>query len=267
MTRSSQIEFAVFSKPWPDLPPAALGQLVRNMGFDSLELPVRPGFQVEPEKVTTDLPKVARVLREEGVGICSIAGPVNEETFAVCAELGIPIIRVMFTVGKEGYVATEMAVKRKLDELVPLCEKYGVTVGVQNHCNFFLPPNSLGLRHLLQDYDPRYIAAIWDAAHTALNGEEPEMGLDVVWPHLCMVNLKNAFWRRKTGPEAEDVGWEIYWTSGRQGLASWPRIARYLIERNYTGVICLTAEYSAAHDVDRLTREDISYAKSLFAMD
>ncbi|NMB46691.1 MAG: TIM barrel protein [Firmicutes bacterium] len=263
--KSSEIELAVFSKPWPQLSAAALGQLVRGLGFDSLELPVRPGFQVEPEKVSTDLPKVAKVLRDEGIGICSIAGPVTEETFAACAEVGIPIIRVMYRVGEEGYMASETAVKRELDGLLSFCEKYGVRIGVQNHCKFFVPPHSMGLRHLLEDYDPCHIAAIWDAAHTALDGEEPEMGLDIVWPHLCMVNLKNGYWRRTTGPEAADVEWAVYWTSGRQGLASWPRTIKYLKERNYSGVVCLTAEYSATQDVDRLIKEDIAYAKILFA--
>src|SRR3712207_9209513 len=90
-------------------------------------------------------------------------------------------------------------------------------------------------------FDPRYIGAVWDAAHTGLQGEEPELALDIVWSQLAMVNLKNAFWRRVTGPEAEDVRWRPYWTSGRQGLASWPRVAAELRRRNYAGVICLTA--------------------------
>ena len=56
----------------------------------------------------------------------------------------------------------------------------------------------------------RYISAVWDAAHNALNGEEPELGLNIVWSHLCLVNLKNAFWRCTTGPEAEDAQWSPY---------------------------------------------------------
>src|SRR5438132_1361386 len=81
--------------------------------------------------------------------------------------------------------------------------------------------------------------------------------IDTIWPHLCMVNLKTAFWRRKTGPEAEHVQWRPYWTSGRQGLASWPRVAAELMRRGYSGVLCLTAEYSDEAAVNRLIAEDI----------
>ncbi|MCC2686288.1 MAG: hypothetical protein K0R75_3187, partial [Paenibacillaceae bacterium] len=35
--------------------------------------------------------------------------------------------------------------------------------------------------------------------------------------------------------------------------------------QNYNGVVCLTAEYTAEHEVERLIAEDIVYAKSLFA--
>ena len=84
-------------------------------------------------------------------------------------------------------------------------------------------------------------------------------------PYLGLVNLKNAIWRRTTGPEAANVEWRSYWTSGRQGLASWPAVANELRARGYEGDVCLTAEYSDQDAVDRLIAEDIAFAKSLFA--
>ena len=122
----------------------------------------------------------------------------------------------------------------------------------------------MGLMHLIGQYDPRYVGAVWDAAHNALQGEEPDLALDIVWSHLCMVNLKNAFWQRITGPEAQVAGWRVYWTSGRYGLASWPRVVAELKRRKYRGVVCLTAEYGDRDAVNRLIGEDIAFAKSLF---
>lgn len=258
------VTFSVFTKPWKDIPVVELGRLVRNLGFDAIEFPVRPGYQVEPENVQQKLPELVRELADLGLKVASIAGPTDEATFAACAAAGVPIIRVMYLVGADGYMASEKHAREDLDRVVPLCERYGVKVGVQNHCGFFVAPNSMGIRHLIEDYDPRFIGAIWDAAHNALNGEEPEMGLDIVWSHLCMVNLKNAYWRRTNGPEAENAEWKPYWTTGRQGLASWPRVVAYLNKRSYQGVVCLTAEYTADNQINRLIAEDIAFAKSLF---
>jgi hypothetical protein len=79
-----------------------------------------------------------------------------------------------------------------------------------------------------------------------------------------MVNLKNAIWQRTNGPEAEYAEWKHYWTSGRHGLAVWPRVAAELNRRGYRGVVCITAEYSDAAAVDRLASEDLDFARSLF---
>jgi sugar phosphate isomerase/epimerase len=253
--------FSVFTKPWK-MPAPELGAYVHELGFDGVEFPVRPGYPVEPDNVSA-LPQAARQLAEHGVTIESVAGPADEPTIAACAEAGVPIIRTMARIGPEGYLASVERIQREYDALLPLLEKYGVRIGVQNHCDRWVS-NAMGLRHLIERYDPAHICAVWDAAHNALNGEDPDLALDIVWSHLGMVNLKNAIWRRTNGPEAEYARWEHYWTSGRQGLASWPKVAAELQERGYRGVICLTAEYADHDAVDRLIREDLAFARSLF---
>lgn len=257
------IIFTVFTKPWR-MPLPELGKYVSELGFDGIEFPLRPGYQVEPEDVAKGLPAAAKQLADFGVKIYSVAGPSDEATIAACAEAGVPIIRVMVSVGDEGYLAAVEKAQREYDALIPLLDKHGVKLGVQNHCHRFVA-NAIGLRHLMEKYDPKHIAAVWDAAHCALDGELPELAVDILWSHLCMVNLKNGIWQRTNGPEAEVAEWKTYWTSGRQGLASWPKVADELKKRDFEGIVCLTAEYSDHDSADRLTAEDIAFAKSLFS--
>ena len=122
----------------------------------------------------------------------------------------------------------------------------------------------MGIKHLIDRYDPSHICAIPCAGHTALNGESPEMAIDIVWSHLSQFKLKNAYWRRQTGPEAENVEWRPYWTTGRQGLASWPRSVAELKRRGFSGVVCMDAEYHDTASTERLLAEDLAFAKSLF---
>lgn len=259
---SDGIVYSVFTKPWKE-PLAELGELVRRLGFEAVELPVRPGFQVAPEDVTRGLAEAAKTLGKCGVKIASVAGPADEATVAGCAEAGVPMIRVMAEIGEDGYLASVERLQREYDALVPALSRYGVKLGVQNHCDRYVP-NALGLLHLIGKYDAAQIGAVWDAAHNALNGEDPEMAIEIVWSHLCMVNLKNAFWQRTNGPEAEHAQWRHYWTTGRHGLASWPRVAAELKRRGYRGVVCLTAEYEEEESVERLVVEDLAFARSLF---
>jgi sugar phosphate isomerase/epimerase len=258
----SRIVYSVFTKPWREMSAAELAEHVHNLGFDGVEFPVRPGYQVEPENVRQGLPELARRMAEWDVQIYSVAGPTDEATIAACAEAGVPTIRICVTMSAD-YMADEAQLRREYDALVPLLDKYGVRLGIQNH-NGRNIANAMACRHLVEGYDPRHLGIVWDAAHEALAGTEPELALDIAWSHLCLVNLKNGLWQRTNGPEAEVAEWRTYWTGGRYGLASWPRVAAELQRRGYEGVVCLTAEYSDHDAVNRLIAEDIAFARSLF---
>jgi sugar phosphate isomerase/epimerase len=218
---------------------------------------------VEPERVATELPAAAKCLADFDVAIYSVAGPTDEATIAACAEAGVPVIRTMVTVPKAGYLARVEEVQREYDALVPLLDRYGVTIGVQNHCDWYVA-NAMGLLHLVGKYDTKHVAAVWDAAHNALEGEQPEVAIDVLWPHLCMVNLKNAYRRQSGVGEAGEARWEVSWCAGQEGLASWPRVAAELKTRDYQGVVCLTAEYDDEERVNELAAADLAFAKPLF---
>jgi sugar phosphate isomerase/epimerase len=258
------ISYTVFTKPWKNKSLPELAKFVSDLGFDGVELPVRPGYQVQPENVTKGLPEAARIFADHGVRIGTLAGPTDEVTIAACAEAGVPIIRVCESIDmKLGYMATEQKLRSGYDALLPLLKKHGVAIGVQNHCDFCVN-NSMGILHLIEGYDPRQICAVLDQAHNGLNGEPPELAIDIVWSHLRVVNLKSACWVRTNGPEAEEAEWKTHWTSGRHGLAYWTRTIRELKKRSFSGDICLTAEYSDESRVDALIAEDINYSKQLF---
>jgi len=250
--------FTVFSKPWK-MPLPSLAQHIVSLGFDGIELPVRPGYPVTPENVSTGLPEAVRVFADHGLKIASIAGPTDEATFAACQSAGVPVVRICAGVrSDETYLTGVARLQSEFGLLVPLLERYGVTLGLQNHYGDHDVCNAMGLRHLASSFDPRQIGLVWDAGHNGLEGEPPETAIDIVWSHLCMVNLKSAFWRRV------DEGWEAYWTTGCEGRANWPRVAAELLRRGYDGTICLTAEYTDEAAVDRLIAEDIEFARSLF---
>jgi sugar phosphate isomerase/epimerase len=256
--------FSVFTKPWKSEIPA-LGKHIAGIGFDAIELPVRPGYPVDPDNMTTELPRAVWTLADFDLKIASIAGPTDEKSIAACAAAHVPIIRICVSIrSDETYDEGVTRLRKEFDAAVPHLEKYGVTLGIQNHYGRDVC-NAMGLRQLIEPYAPKTVGAVWDAAHNALQGEEPELALDIIWSKLRMVNLKNAFWQRANGPEAESALWKPYWTSGQHGLASWPRVAASLKQRAYSGVVCLTAEYDDHAALDRLIAEDLTFARSLFA--
>ncbi|MBW7462369.1 sugar phosphate isomerase/epimerase, partial [Paenibacillus sepulcri] len=90
------------------------------------------------------LPEIARLLGGYDVKIFSVAASTDESVFAACAEAGVPVIRIMVNIEQDGYKAAEERTRRKLEQLVPLCGKYGVKVGVQQHYgNFVIDSNGI----------------------------------------------------------------------------------------------------------------------------
>lgn len=89
----------------------------------------------------------------------------------------------------DDYPAQEYEYCKLVDSWIPLCEKYGVKVGVQMHHGRGAMTTADMMR-VVSRFDPKHIGAIWDAAHSALAGENPEQAIDVCWSHLCLANFK-----------------------------------------------------------------------------
>ena len=268
----SDNQFTVFTKPWPEKTLPELAKFVAGLGFDGVELPVRPNYQVLPENVAKGLPEAARIFEDHGVKIGSLAGPTDEATVAACGEAGVPLIRVQAHIDMSiGYLASEANLRKQYDALIPALAEHGVTIGIQNHYGHDIG-SAVGLMHLIEKYDPKHVGAVLDPAHCGLDGEPDDMAIDIVWSHLVLVNLKAGYWRKIGQSEDGDVQWKTTWDTGKQGLTSWPTVATELKKRGYKGNLCLTAEYSNLEGqgdlkgsaVDPLIAQDIAYARSLF---
>lgn len=261
--------FTVFTKPWPEKSLPELAQFVKTLGFDGVELPVRPGFQVTPEHVEKELPEAAKIFTNYGLKIGSIAGTTNDAMIAACGNAGVPLIRIMARVNMDiGYRATENNLRKEFDRCISLLAEAGVAIGVQNHAGNFIG-SAIGLLRLIEPYDPKQIGIVLDLAHCSLAGEPAPIAIDIAWSHLLLVNLKNGYWQRIGESDTGEAHWKHSWISSKEGLTSWQEVADELKCRNYQGDICLTAEYSAPRDnhsvrVEELIAKDFAYAKSLF---
>ena len=263
----------VFTKPWQNVSLEALGSIVKGLGFDGVELAVRSGYQVEPDRASHGLKEAVKILGDQGVVISSIAGPTDEPTIAACGENGIPIIRICQDVDLAvGYLESEKQIRKEYDKLIPALDDAGVSIGVQNHYGNMIA-SAIGIMHLIEDYDPEHICAVLDPAHCAVDGETEEMALDIVWSHLRLVNFKSASHRRTNRITAQEAEWEILWTTAPHSGYSWRKMVSLLKNRHYGGDICLPAEYSkpegggqlmGAEVIPSLTY-DINYLKYLIA--
>ncbi len=108
-------DITVFTKPWDgEVGLEELGKKMKEIGVQGVELPVRPGYQVEPENIAKDLPKAVRILGDQGIKIGSVAGSVDEPTINAMGECDVKILRICVGIDMSiGYMATEEKLRKE----------------------------------------------------------------------------------------------------------------------------------------------------------
>lgn len=241
----SSNDLTVFTKPWKDVSLESLGRAMKSLSVQGVELPVRPGYQVEPANIASGLPEAVKILGDQGIKIGSVAGTVDEATIGAMGECGIQILRICVGIDMSaGYMATEDKLREEWDLLIPALDAAGVNIGVQNHCDNMVG-SAIGIMHLIEKYDPKHVSAVYDPAHCGLDGEPAVMGLDICWSHLSLVNLKSAYRQRTNGYDEPEAVHQVIWSTCRHSLFSWSKLVTDLKTRDYSGDICLPAEYTS----------------------
>ena len=105
------MEIVLNSKFFNALSLSELGDKARALGFDGIDVNVRPGHPVNPDNAETALPQAVRIWREQGL-TCPLAttpiswidpdSPDVEPLYAGCAVAGVPRVKLGFFAFKPG---------------------------------------------------------------------------------------------------------------------------------------------------------------------
>ena len=257
--------YSVFTKPWNKLPVPELIQIVLDLGFNAIEFPLRDGAQVSPAEAEAKLPSLVDELAGAGIRVDDVASAPAENVFAACAASGIPMIRVMYAApARADYVTEEAKYIRTMESWVPLCERYGVKVGLQMHFGTGACTTSDMMR-IVSRFSPAHVGAIWDAGHSGLAGEECEQAIDIAWSHLCLVNFKNARYQMMGRDRDGSAAFRPFFCAGADGQCPWPRAVNHLKLKGYQGTWCVPAEYDGLTGEDEIiyAKRDLAWLKSL----
>src|SRR5262245_31128994 len=119
-----------------------LAKTLSELGFDGVDLTVRPGGHVSPEQVEQDLPRAFAALKKAGVPIAMITtrvqdprDPLTRKILRTASSLGIRHYR---RDGEKWEGATDplkriAELQTQIRELVELNQQYGLFAGIHNH--------------------------------------------------------------------------------------------------------------------------------------
>ncbi|MGI9336042.1 MAG: sugar phosphate isomerase/epimerase family protein, partial [Gammaproteobacteria bacterium] len=202
-----------FTKFWAGMSAQAMGERAAALGYDGLDLAVRPGHAVAVDNVSVALPDAVRGWRALGVECSMITAEVSltdasaggaRTLFRAAAESGVPRIKIgyfQYAPGSSFDTAWEAA-RRALEGFEELARETGVQAMVHSHGGLCLGSTCAGLRHLLEGFDPAFIGAYPDLGHLAIGGEDPRIGLAMLRGSLAAVAAKDARHVRDTRPDA-----------------------------------------------------------------
>lgn len=243
----------LFSKHLPKLNYADLSRTVKQMGFDGVDLTVRAGGHVLPERAAEDLPRAVETIRGQGLavsmittGLISAADPAARPTLATAGRLGVPFFKLGYwqyspAISIESRIAE---VRRDAGALVALGKEQGVAAGYHNHSGNYVGAAVWDIRSIIGDMDPKWIGYYFDPCHATAEGGEGgwQISLRMALTRIKMVAIKDFFWDKRAGK------WEMRMCPLGEGMVRWPEFFAALREARFTGPISMHVEYEPADE-------------------
>jgi L-ribulose-5-phosphate 3-epimerase len=236
----------LFSKHLPSLEAPPLARAVKSLGFAGIDLTVRPGGHVAPERAAEDLPRFLKAVRDEGVAVPMITTALVSSSEATAR----PILETAGANGvalfKPGYYRYAFADARKelegaataLRGLAQLGAQCGVALGFHNHAGYIGGP-VWDVVPILDALDPRWAGYYFDVRHAVVEGGDGgwRAALNAVAPRLKMIAVKDFFWEK--GPK----GWQQRNCPLGEGMVNWKAFYAALARSSFAGPVSLHLEY------------------------
>lgn len=258
----SDREIMVFSKQLEWIKdPKQLCELVAKAGFDGLELTVRPGGYVLPERVEEDLPRVAEAAKEAGIKIKMIStrinnpgDPVAERTLKTANSLGIKLYRT----GSLSYDQSK-SIEQNLNEfkaifkdLAQLNKEYRIHGAYQNHAgNNRVSASIWDLWLLLKDLNPEWIGCQYDTRHSQLEGGSWwPIGLKLMHPYIKTTIVKDYKWIQVENQR------KVQNCPIGEGQVDFESYFKLVKEHNISGPISLHFPYPFIENADKISKRE-----------
>jgi sugar phosphate isomerase/epimerase len=265
----SRVQTCYFSKHLQWLGWEQMAETAAELGFDGIDLTVREGGHVLPERVKEDLPKVATIVRKAGLdipmitaGIEDIHSPHAEDILRAASEVGIPryrwgwfswsdtvqlpdLSRFRASPGKHPELLIDVPrrlseLKKRVAELAELNQRFNVCAMYHNHSGPLVGASVWDLWVLLKDFDSRWVSSNFDVGHATVEG-----GLGgwvnstrLMAPFIRGTAIKDFKWGKNRKGE-----WEPLWCPLGEGMVNFPAFLAMLKEADFSGPVQLHSEY------------------------
>ncbi|WP_161888386.1 sugar phosphate isomerase/epimerase family protein [Pontibacter russatus] len=240
-------DICIFSKMLHWLDCGEMAAAAAEIGFDGIDLTVRPGGHVAPERVAADLPKAVAAALKAGLkvplittGITDARHPHTEPILKAAHQAGVKYYRTGWLDYQEDVPLPETLEKysRQLTELARLNQQYNLQGAYQNHAGTHVGAGVWDLWYIIKDLDPRWMGLQYDIKHaTQEGGSSWPLDVKLMYPYIKTIDIKDFIWEKKDGQ------WQIQNVPLGEGMVDFRKFFALVKQYNISGPISLHLEY------------------------
>jgi len=206
---------SIFSKHLQWLNYAEMAQVAAQIGFDGIDITVRPGGHVLPERVAEDLPKAVSAVRKAGLNVYMITtaitdadDPTAETILKTSNALGIKHYRTgWLNYDSQTNIEDNLkAFEAKLAKLAELNKKYSIYGEYQNHSGEYFGAAIWDLYTVLNHINSPWLGSQYDILHATVEGANAwPIGLKLIGPYIKSIDVKDFQWAKKEGKWVAEI--------------------------------------------------------------
>lgn len=247
---NSKLKVAIFSKHLQFVQGPELAKAAADLGFDAVDITVRKGGHVVPERVRQDLPGLVATIRQHGLEVPMVTTdilddqtPYAEEIVRTAAELGIRHYRFggFKYAADRPYPAQLDALRPRLARLAALNAKYQSCAMYHTHSGVGLVGASIwDLYLIMRDLDPKLVGVNFDVAHATIEGGVGGWinSFRITGPHLRGIAVKDFVWAKDARGR-----WKEQWVPLGEGMVHWPEFWGMVAKAGFDGPLQVHFEY------------------------
>ena len=236
----------IFSKLLHFLNYNELAAVASDLGFEGVDLTVRPDGHVEPAKVSTDLPKAIDILKKRNLNVSTITTAITKvddlarTVLETASKQGVRYYRTGWVpYSAEQPIQTALKqYKQQFGDLAKLNQGLNIVGAYQNHAGTNFGSATWDLANVLQDINSPNMGSQYDIRHATVEGGTSwSTGLRMIHSHIRFIAIKDVIWEKVGGK------WKAESVPLGQGMVDFPAYFALLKKLNVQVPISLHLEY------------------------
>ncbi len=244
---AQDLKVFIFSKHLQFLNYKNMCDAAKKIGFDGIDLTVRPKGHVLPENVSEDLASATEAMKSYGLltemittNVKDVNNPVDKKVLEAASNLGYKFYRTgWYKYSKDEDIKTSFKdIQEKLKGLYELNKHLGISGSYQNHSGQYMGSSIWELSKALEDFSPLYLGCQYDIMHATVEGAENwELGLRLIKDKINTMVIKDFKWGKVNG------AWKRIFTPLGEGMVNFNRFFSLLKQFEINVPISIHYEY------------------------